>query len=196
MLMSLDLILAFLELCYDSLAQWGGSGSYPEHNILLSNQLQIYFKYETGIWSSRTNKPPRALPLLDAQQPAALGKVFKSLLVSSLTNACWRNTQKQNEVSERKSGGWRDGWMLLGTAEMELQRAVVCVEFYQQRSPWTLLSRSNIQIQPAWIPLLSPSSCFPVPRGPVNTWFKGPKQWPKEKLGESPDTASLKKKRQ
>lgn len=39
MLMSLDLILAFLELYYDSLAWQGGSGSYPGHNILLAADL-------------------------------------------------------------------------------------------------------------------------------------------------------------
>lgn len=85
-----------------TLAWRGGSGSYPEHNILLTNQLQIYFKYEKEIWSSRTNKPPQALLLLDAQQPPALGNGFKSLSLSGLTNACWRNTVKQNQVLSEK----------------------------------------------------------------------------------------------
>jgi len=32
--------------------------------------------------------------------------------------------------SERKSSGWKDGWLLLGTAEKELQRAGACFEPY------------------------------------------------------------------
>lgn len=110
MLISLDLILAFLEPYYDSLAWRGGSGSYPEDNILLTNWLQIYFKYETGIWSSRTNKSPQALLLLDAQQPPALGNVFKRLSMNSLTNACWRNTQNQNKVFREKIW-WLKRWV-------------------------------------------------------------------------------------
>lgn len=158
MLMSLDLILAFLEPYYDSLAWRGGSGSYPEHNILLTNWLQIYFKYETGIWSSRTNKPPQALPLLDAQQPPDLGNVFKSLSVNSLTNACWRNTQKQNEVFRDKirwlerrvdaAGNSRDGAAESRGVGWALSTEVT-MDFAQQK----------------WPQCCPHASCFPVPLG-------------------------------
>lgn len=69
-------------------------------------------------------KSPQALSLHDVQQPPTLGNVFKRFSVSSLTNACCRNTQSKTKSSERKASGWRDGWMMLGIAERELQRAL------------------------------------------------------------------------
>lgn len=77
--------------------------------------------------------------------------------------------KSKTKSSERKSSGWRGGWMLLGMVEKKLQRAGMCVELYRRRSPWTLLSRNNIQIQPAQTPWLSP--CLVFPSTPGGLWI-------------------------
>lgn len=163
MLMSLDLILAFLEPSSGSLARRGGSGSYPQQNILLTKRVQIYFKHKPGICSSRTNKAPQTLlSLLDAQQPSALGNIFKSL--SGLTNAATLRTKL--EPSEGKSSGWGGGNGCAGNAESRGEH-------------WDLSG---------WSPraLLSGKDAAPT-KAPGNTWSKGPEQW----LGRSWEGAQI-----
>lgn len=141
--------------------------------------MQIYFKHKTGICSSRTNKAPQTLPLLDVQQPSALGNIFKSF--SGLTNACCSNTENQIGVLRGKI-------QRLERWKMGVQRAGVRDELSQGGHQGLCSVEKAARSSQA-----APTA---LPTAPGNIWSKGPQQWPREKLGGSPDRANFEKNRQ
>lgn len=131
-------------------------------------------------------KSPQALSLHDAQQPPTLGNVFKRFSVSSLTNACCRNT-KQNQIF-RKKGQWLERWVddagysREGAAESRLVHSVlpreVTTDKAQQKGQPDSASPNPTAVHMPHV--------FQCLWRPMNTWLKGTKAMAKAETGKEP----------